>query len=95
MHRLETHDRVAFLAPMFVPLLTEAAVEIELPRPSESITPDTFAAKPVLKRKLDFEHQRLRWLRECMAEATGVSYYVFPWLRRHRLLHPQNHTRRG
>ncbi|MCJ1224876.1 hypothetical protein MMC12_001523 [Toensbergia leucococca] len=36
------------------------------------------ATKPVSQRKLDFEHARPRWLRECMAEATGVFFYVFP-----------------
>lgn len=36
------------------------------------------APKPVSQRKLDFEHARPRWLRECMAEATGVFFYVFP-----------------
>ena len=33
---------------------------------------------PVSQRKLDFEHRRPRWLRECLAEATGVFFYVFP-----------------
>ncbi|KAL6719511.1 hypothetical protein ACLMJK_003752 [Lecanora helva] len=36
------------------------------------------AQKPVSQRKLDFEHARPRILRECMAEATGVFFYVFP-----------------
>lgn len=36
------------------------------------------AVKPVSQKKLDFEHARPRWLRECMAEATGVFFYVFP-----------------
>ena len=36
------------------------------------------ATKPVSQRKLDFEHSRPRILRECMAEATGVFFYVFP-----------------
>ncbi|EME42280.1 hypothetical protein DOTSEDRAFT_134431 [Dothistroma septosporum NZE10] len=36
------------------------------------------ATKPVSQRKLNFEHSRPRWLRECMAEATGVFFYVFP-----------------
>lgn len=36
------------------------------------------ATKPVSQRKLDFEHKRPRWLREMMAEATGVFFYVFP-----------------
>ncbi|KAL9091468.1 MAG: hypothetical protein Q9165_004854 [Trypethelium subeluteriae] len=31
---------------------------------------------PVTQRKLDFEHSRPRWLRECMAEATGVFFYA-------------------
>lgn len=35
-------------------------------------------AKPVSQRKLDFEHKRPRLLRECMAEATGVFFYVLP-----------------
>lgn len=34
------------------------------------------ATKPVSQRKLDFEHKRPRILRECMAEATGVFFYV-------------------
>lgn len=38
------------------------------------------APKPVSQRKLDFEHARPRWLRECMGEATGVFFYVFPGL---------------
>jgi hypothetical protein len=33
---------------------------------------------PVTQAKLNFEHKRPRWLRECMAEATGVFFYVFP-----------------
>jgi hypothetical protein len=32
--------------------------------------------KAVSQRKLDFEHNRPRILRECMAEATGVFFYV-------------------
>ncbi|KAL9102144.1 MAG: hypothetical protein Q9163_002675 [Psora crenata] len=36
------------------------------------------ATKPVTQRKLDFEHRRPRILRECMAEATGAFFYVFP-----------------
>ncbi|KAF7185800.1 Aquaporin-10 [Pseudocercospora fuligena] len=36
------------------------------------------ATKPVSQRKLNFERSRPRWLRECMAEATGVFFYVFP-----------------
>lgn len=35
-------------------------------------------AKPVSQRKLDFERSRPRWLREMMAEATGVFFYVYP-----------------
>ncbi|KAF2205230.1 aquaporin-like protein [Delitschia confertaspora ATCC 74209] len=34
----------------------------------------------VSQRKLDFEHRRPRWLREMMAEATGVFFYVYPGL---------------
>lgn len=36
------------------------------------------APKPVSQRKLDFEHARPRWFRECLAEATGVFFYTFP-----------------
>ena len=31
--------------------------------------------QPVTTRKLNFERKRPRWLRECMAEATGVFFY--------------------
>ena len=34
--------------------------------------------KRVSQRKLNFEHKRPRVLRECMAEATGVFFYVLP-----------------
>ena len=30
------------------------------------------------QRRLDFEHARPRFIRECLAEATGVFFYVFP-----------------
>jgi glycerol uptake facilitator-like aquaporin len=33
---------------------------------------------PVSQRRLNFEHSRPRILREMMAEATGVFFYVFP-----------------
>lgn len=33
--------------------------------------------KPVSQRKLDFEHRRPRWLRECLAEGAGVFFYVY------------------
>jgi glycerol uptake facilitator-like aquaporin len=42
------------------------------------ITRHVVQPKPVSQRKLDFEHSRPRILRECMAEATGVFFYVFP-----------------
>jgi hypothetical protein len=34
-------------------------------------------AKPVSPRVLRFERRRPRWLRECVAEATGVFFYVY------------------
>ncbi|KAK5994623.1 Aquaporin-3 [Cladobotryum mycophilum] len=34
--------------------------------------------RQVSQRRLDFERRRPRWLRECLAEATGVFFYVFP-----------------
>lgn len=36
------------------------------------------APKSVSQRKLNFEHARPRWLREMLAEATGVFFYVYP-----------------
>lgn len=42
------------------------------------ITRNVVPGKPVSQRKIDFEHRRPRVLRECMAEATGVFFYVFP-----------------
>jgi len=42
------------------------------------ISRNVVSRKRISQRKLDFEHKRPRWLRECMAEATGVFYYVFP-----------------
>lgn len=42
------------------------------------VTRHVIAPKPVSQRRLDFEHARPRWLREMMAEATGVFFYVYP-----------------
>jgi glycerol uptake facilitator-like aquaporin len=42
------------------------------------VTRQHVAEKPVSQRKLNFEARRPRILRECMAEATGVFFYVFP-----------------
>lgn len=39
------------------------------------VTRKVVEPKPVSQRKLDFEHRRPRWLREMMAEATGVFFY--------------------
>lgn len=36
------------------------------------------APRPVSQRKLDFEHARPRWMRECAAEALGVFFFVYP-----------------
>ncbi|UNI13707.1 hypothetical protein JDV02_000426 [Purpureocillium takamizusanense] len=41
------------------------------------VTRNVVAPKPVTQRKLNFEERRPRWLRECLAEATGVFFYVF------------------
>jgi hypothetical protein len=41
------------------------------------ITRHVVPPKPVSERKLNFEHKRPRILREMMAEATGVFFYVF------------------
>lgn len=40
------------------------------------ISRQVVAQKPVSQRKLDFEASRPRFLREMMAEATGVFFYV-------------------
>jgi len=37
-------------------------------------------APPVSQKRLDFEHSRPRWIREMIAEATGVFFYVYPGL---------------
>lgn len=42
------------------------------------VTRHVVPPKPVTQRKLNFEHKRPRILREMMAEATGVFFYVFP-----------------
>ncbi|KAI0472702.1 aquaporin-like protein [Xylariaceae sp. FL0804] len=44
------------------------------------ISRQVIARKPVSQRKLDFEHRRPRLLREALAEATGVFFYVLPGL---------------
>jgi len=41
-------------------------------------TRHVIAPPPVTQRRLNFEHKRPRILRECVAEATGVFFYVFP-----------------
>lgn len=33
--------------------------------------------KPISQRILDFERRRPDWLRACVAEATGVFFYVY------------------
>ena len=39
------------------------------------LTRHVVEAAPVTQRKLNFEHRRPRWLRECAAEAVGVFFY--------------------
>jgi len=39
------------------------------------LTRHVAAARPVSQRRLNFEHARPRWLREMVAEATGVFFY--------------------
>ncbi|SMQ49973.1 unnamed protein product [Zymoseptoria tritici ST99CH_3D7] len=62
MERLHTHD------------LELGATEVLQKHVSRHVV----AEKRVSQRKLDFERSRPRWLRECIAEATGVFFYVFP-----------------
>ena len=42
------------------------------------VTRHVVPAPPVSQRKINFEHRRPRIMRECLAEATGVFFYVFP-----------------
>lgn len=44
----------------------------------QHIARNVVPAKAVSQRKLDFERRRPRWLREMIAEAVGVFFYVFP-----------------
>jgi glycerol uptake facilitator-like aquaporin len=62
LHRLHTHD---------IEIGASEALE-------RHITRHVIPPPPVSQRRLDFEHSRPRILRECMAEATGVFFYVFP-----------------
>lgn len=39
------------------------------------LTRHVFCAGTVTQRRLDFEHARPTWLREMLAEATGVFFY--------------------
>jgi len=62
MHRLHTHD-----------LEIGATEALE-----RHITRHVIPPPPISQKRLDFEHKRPRILREMMAEATGVFFYVFP-----------------
>ncbi|KAL7793701.1 aquaporin-like protein [Trichoderma ceciliae] len=62
LNRLRTHD---------LELGTTEAVQ-------KHVTRTVVPPKRVSQRRLDFEHRRPRWLRECIAEATGVFMYVLP-----------------
>ncbi|KAI4263645.1 MAG: hypothetical protein L6R42_001218, partial [Xanthoria sp. 1 TBL-2021] len=79
IHRLHTHNcrlKVYREAKSFV---DRFAVEIGATEAVQRhYSRHVVANKPVSQRKLDFKHQRPRWMRECVAEATGVFYYVFP-----------------
>ncbi|KAM0458856.1 hypothetical protein ACHAPV_005846 [Trichoderma viride] len=62
LNRLQTHD---------LELGTTEATQKHIPR---NVVPP----RRISQRRLDFEHRRPRWLRECIAEATGVFMYVLP-----------------
>ncbi|KAL7947500.1 aquaporin-like protein [Trichoderma barbatum] len=62
LNRLRTHD---------LELGTTDAVQ-------KHVTRNVVPPRRVSQRRLDFEHSRPRWLRECIAEATGVFMYVLP-----------------
>ncbi|KAI9832283.1 MAG: hypothetical protein M1819_004461 [Sarea resinae] len=62
LHRLQTHE---------LEIGTTDAIQ-------RHITRHVVQPRPVSQKKLDFEYARPRWLRECMAEATGVFFYVYP-----------------
>jgi len=65
LKRLRTHD---------LELGTTEATEAVRQHYSRHVV----ATRPISQRTLDFERSRPRWLRECLAEATGVFFYVFP-----------------
>jgi hypothetical protein len=60
VHRLRTHD---------LELGTTDAVAQHQQR-------HVVESRPVSQRRLNFEHSRPRWVREFLAEATGVFIYV-------------------
>ena len=45
---------------------------------SRHVTRHVHRPPPVSQRRIDFEHKRPRLLRECLAEVTGVFFYVLP-----------------
>ncbi|KAF2267468.1 aquaporin-like protein [Lojkania enalia] len=45
---------------------------------------------PASERELEFEHPRPRWLREMMAEATGVFFYMYPGIASTAAFFPNN-----
>ncbi|KAH0495920.1 hypothetical protein TgHK011_009445 [Trichoderma gracile] len=62
LNRLHTHD------------LELGTTEVVQKHATRNVVPP----RRVSQRRLDFEHARPRWLRECIAEATGVFMYVLP-----------------
>ncbi|RFU76571.1 glycerol uptake facilitator [Trichoderma arundinaceum] len=62
LNRLRTHD------------LELGTTEVTQKHVTRTVVPP----RRVSQRRLDFEHSRPRWLRECIAEATGVFMYVLP-----------------
>ncbi|KAH9892319.1 aquaporin-like protein [Xylariomycetidae sp. FL2044] len=66
-----SHEHVESVQPPDLEIGATEAVQRHMAR-------HVVARKPVSQLKLDFEHRRPRWLREVMAEAVGVFFYVFP-----------------
>ena len=70
-HKMTSRDHIERLATQELELGATDAIRRHVSR-------KVVDTRPVSQRKLDFEHARPRWLREMMAEATGVFFYVYP-----------------
>jgi MIP family channel proteins len=79
-HSGHTTESTLNLTPSSMSFITKpTATEVDIKEVVERhVASQEPAWKAVTQRRLDFEHSRPQWLRECLAEATGVFMYVFP-----------------